>query len=300
MGFAINNNLAANNTYRSLNNNQNDLSKSLEKLSTGLRINRAADDAAGLSISEGLRAQVSGLDQAGRNAQDGISMIQTAEGALTEIHSILGRMRDLSVQGANDSNNEDAREAITKEATQLGQELDRIIESTNFNGIKLLDNSAGTGLASATATAGTINIQVGADGTGHNVISVALGNTRASLGDTAGDGTTGLTASGTTVADFNVDSTFDAQATTVKIDTAITAISAQRAELGASQNRLESASKSIAVAKENLGASESRIRDTDMAAEMVKYTKTSILAQAGTAMLAQANQANQGVLQLLR
>ena len=144
MGFVINNNLAANNSYRNLNNTQNDLSKSLEKLSTGLRINRAGDDAAGLSISEGLKSQVTGSAQAARNAQDGISVIQTAEGALTEVHSILQRVRDLAVQAGNDSNNADARAAIKTEGDALGEELDRIGRSTNFNGIKLLDGSGGT------------------------------------------------------------------------------------------------------------------------------------------------------------
>ncbi len=142
MGFVINNNLAANNTYRSLNATQNDLSKSLEKLSTGLRINRAGDDAAGLSISEGLKSQVTGSAQAARNAQDGISVIQTAEGALTEVHSILQRVRDLAVQAGNDSNNADARTAIKAESDALGDELTRIGDSTNFNTIKLLDGSA--------------------------------------------------------------------------------------------------------------------------------------------------------------
>ncbi len=141
MAFAINTNVAALNSYRNLSNTQNDISKSLEKLSTGLRINRAADDAAGLSISEGLRSQINGLNVAARNAQDGISVIQTAEGALTEVHSILQRMRDLAVQAGNDSNNAEARTAIKTEVDELGEELDRIAESTNFNGINLLNGS---------------------------------------------------------------------------------------------------------------------------------------------------------------
>ena len=169
MGFVINNNLAANNTYRNLNNTQTDLSKSLEKLSSGLRINRAGDDAAGLSISEGLKSQVTGSAQAARNAQDGISVIQTAEGALTEVHSILQRVRDLAVQAGNDSNNTDSRAAITAEATSLAAEVDRIDQSTNFNGIKLLDGSAGAGAD------GKMSFQVGAGSSANDKITVDLG-----------------------------------------------------------------------------------------------------------------------------
>src|SRR6218665_1985340 len=163
MGLSINQNIAAVNSYRNLSNTQNDLSKSLEKLSSGFRINRAADDAAGLAISEGLRSQVGGLKVAARNAQDGISVVQTAEGALGETHSILQRLRDLAVQAANDSNNTEARANITTEATQLVEELDRISASTNFNGTKLLDG-----------TAGTLNFQIGADGDSTSSIGVDL------------------------------------------------------------------------------------------------------------------------------
>lgn len=289
MGFVINNNLAANNSYRNLNATQSDLSKSLEKLSTGLRINRAADDAAGLSISEGLKSQVSGSAQAARNAQDGISVIQTAEGALTEVHSILQRMRDLAVQGGNDTNNGDARTAIQTEADALGKELDRITTSTNFAGIKLLDGSAGA------ATNGKLSIQVGADGSADNVISVDLGNAATSIN------TGGKTFSSTTGAtDFKVDTAANATQTIADLDASIKAVSTQRADLGASQNRLEHTVKSLNVAGENLQAAQSRIADVDMAQEMVKFTKANILSQAGTAMLAQANQSSQGVLSLLR
>ncbi|NKX51337.1 flagellin, partial [Arthrobacter deserti] len=163
MGFAINTNVSALNSYRNLSNTQNDISKSLEKLSTGLRINRAADDAAGLSISEGLRSQVNGLNVAARNAQDGISVVQTAEGALTEVHSILQRMRDLAVQAGNDSNNADARKAIKTEVGGLAEELDRIGKTTNFGGTKLLDGSNNT-----------LKFQVGADGNTDNQITVNL------------------------------------------------------------------------------------------------------------------------------
>lgn len=285
MGMQINTNIAALNAYRNLSGTQNDLSKSLEKLSSGLRINRAADDAAGLAISEGLRSQINGLSVASRNAQDGVSVIQTAEGSLTEVHSILQRMRDLAVQASNDSNNTQSRNAIKKEADGLANELHRIKESTNFNGINLLKG-------------GSLSFQVGADGdaamapTPVNRITVNLTDVAAAVGAAgSADGTAGTT--------LAFDSSANAQVTIEALDTAITAISTSRADLGAAQNRFESAINTLAVSKENLSAAESRIRDTDMAAEMVNYTRSNILSQAGTAMLAQANQSNQGVLQLL-
>jgi flagellin len=279
MGMQINTNLAANNAYRNLSNTQNDLSKSLEKLSSGLRINRASDDAAGLAISEGLKSQVNGMGVAARNAQDGISVIQTAEGSLTEVHSILQRVRDLAVQAGNDSNNDESREAIATEVTALGAELTRISASTNFNGINLLDNAASTT---------PMTFQVGAGSTGADQISV-------SLKDVAAVGTviSGLAAAG-------FDSASAALLTIGAIDGEIVGVSTARASLGADQNRFESVIKNLQVSKENLSAANSRIRDTDMAEEMVKFTKANILSQAGTAMLAQANQSGQGVLQLLR
>lgn len=277
MGMQINTNIAANNSYRNLSNTQNDLGKSLEKLSSGLRINRAADDAAGLAISEGLRSQVGGLTVAARNAQDGISVIQTAEGALTEVHSILQRVRDLAVQAGNDSNNVDSRTAISTEVAALGKELTRISESTNFNGIKLLD------------AAKTLTFQVGAGGVASaDQIAVTTADVAA-----IGTAVSGLTAAG-------FGSAAAVGATIIAVDAQITAVSTARSELGANQNRFESTIKSLSVSKENLSAAESRIRDTDMAEEMVKYTRANVLSQAGTAMLAQANQSNQGVLQLLR
>ncbi|KAD3456108.1 flagellin [Arthrobacter yangruifuii] len=306
MGFTINTNTAATNAYRNLNMNQNAQAKSLEKLSSGLRINRAADDAAGLAISEGLKNQVSGMTQAARNAQDGISVIQTAEGALTEVHSILNRMRDLAVQGGNDSNNEESRTAIQTEANELGKELNRIVSGTNFNGINLLNGSAGTAaVADSEGGGGTINIQVGAGGSAADTIAVNLGNV-----------TTSLTAKTTTTIDgeeikdsfgaatgataFKVGTTAEAGVTIESLDAAIKAISGQRSELGASQNRLESVTKSLNVSVENLSAAKSRITDTDMAQEMASFTRSQILSQAGTAMLAQANQMNSGVMQLLQ
>lgn len=274
MGLSINQNIAATNAYRNLANTQNDLGKSLEKLSSGFRINRAADDAAGLAISEGLRSQVGGLKVAARNAQDGISVVQTAEGALTEVHAILQRVRDLTVQGANDSNSAEARSNIETEITSLGTELTRIADSTNFNGTKLLDGSKAS-----------LTFQVGADGDANSAITVTLDNVK-------------TTVSG--IAALSVADHATAQASTGSVDTAIEAISTTRADLGAMQNRLEHTIKNVNVAVENLSASESRIRDTDMANEMVSFTRAQILSQAGTAMLAQANQIPQGVLSLLR
>ncbi|TDT86010.1 flagellin [Arthrobacter sp. AG258] len=278
MGMQINTNLAANNAYRNLNNTQNDLSKSLEKLSSGLRINRASDDAAGLAISEGLKSQVNGMGVAARNAQDGISVIQTAEGSLSEVHSILQRVRDLAVQAGNDSNSTDSRSAISKEVTALGSELTRISASTNFNGTKLLDG-----------VTTSLTFQVGAGST------AAADQISVNLKDVAAVGTTisGLAATGFSTA-------ADALTTIAAIDTEIKGVSTARASLGADQNRFESVIRNLNVSKENLSAANSRIRDTDMAEEMVKFTKNNILSQAGTAMLAQANQSSQGVLQLLR
>jgi flagellin len=299
MGFVINNNLAANNSYRNLNATQADLSKSLEKLSTGLRINRAGDDAAGLSISEGLKAQVTGSAQAARNAQDGISVIQTTEGALTEVHSILQRMRDLAVQGANDTNNADARLAIKAEGDALGKELNRLTAATNFNGIDLLKGATGTGVTSdgGTPANGILKIQVGTGGTPNDTISVKVGDVEGASGVNAA-GKVLSAATGAT--DFMVDTAANAQLSIGYIDAAIKNVSSQRADLGAAQNRLEHTIKSLNVAGENLQAAQSRIADVDMASEMVKFTKANILSQAGTAMLAQANQSSQGVLSLLR
>jgi len=282
MGLRINQNIAAQNAYRNLSVTDGQMSKSLEKLSSGFRINRAADDAAGLAISEGLRSQVGGLKVAVRNAQDGISVVQTAEGALTEVHAILQRVRDLSVQAANDSNNEDTRANINTEVSSLRDELTRISASTNFNGTNLLDGTAGAG------GDGVLTFQVGAGSDADaNQISVDLS-----------------TANVATVADNLADLDFTDATTAAEavetIDAEIESVSTARAQLGAYQNRLEHTINNMNVAIENLSASESRIRDTDMAQEMVSFTRAQILSQAGTAMLAQANQAPQGVLQLLR
>jgi flagellin len=290
MGMTINNNLMANSAYRSLNATQDNVSKSMEKLSSGLRINRAADDAAGLTISEGLKAQISGSAVAARNAQDGISVIQTAEGALGEVGSILARVRDLAVQAGNDSNNTASRAAINAEAKSLSQEVARIGNSTNFNGISLLNGSAGT--------AGVMKLQVGA--ASGDTVDVDL--TAANL-TTAATGVNAVLTSITGAAGTGTDGFKDSAAVTAtltSLDTQIANVSAARAGLGATQNRLEHAIKTLNVSGENLQAAQSRIADTDMAAEMVKFTKNNIISQAGTAMLAQANQSGQGVLQLLR
>lgn len=289
MGMQINTNLAALNAHRNLSNTQNDLAKSLEKLSSGLRINRAADDAAGLAISEGLRSQVNGLNVAARNAQDGISVIQTAEGALSEVHSILQRMRDLTVQAGNGSNSTESLAAIDKEIDGLSSELNRISNNTEVNGHKLLQG-------------GSMSFQIGANGNVGDDVSNTITVTHANI-TTAGAlaGVVTTTGDGSEVSDslINVTDRTTIAASIEVLDTAITAVSSSRADLGAVQNRFESAINSLNVSRENLQAAESRIRDVDMAAEMVNFTRSNILSQAGTAMLAQANQSNQGVLQLL-
>jgi flagellin len=282
MGLRINQNIAAMNSYRNLSVTEGQMAKSLEKLSSGFRINRAADDAAGLAISEGLRSQVGGLKVAVRNAQDGVSVVQTAEGALTEVHAILQRVRDLTVQASNTGSvNDTARGYIADEVEQLGQALSDIASRTDFNGTKLLDGSAGGGT-------GTLVFQTGANAA--ETVSVDLTDVTAVA--------TAVTGVATSLRTAGYDPTAASDLTDV--DSQISTISAARATLGASQNRFESTINSLNVAIENLSASESRIRDTDMASEMVNFTRAQILSQAGTAMLAQANQAPQGVLRLLQ
>ena len=403
MGLRINQNTAATNAYRNLNVSDGQMAKSLEKLSSGFRINRAADDAAGLSISEGMRSQIGGLKVAVRNAQDGISVVQTAEGALTEVHSLLQRARDLSVQSANTGGNDAAaRSAASTEVDQIINEVNRISSATQFGGKKLLDGSTsnftfqvgsgsaatdqvtvniasmsasglgltGTGAAATSAAdlagsvaGGTLLVtyNTGASGASNvsSTINVAAGpyDTTSALGreslltalntgiqsaglqnavkaeivggsttgtykvklSTLGTGgtssinVTGGTAAGAggvnIAAGANAGSGAGSVATQVAagntaaidtIDAAIVTVSSQRSSLGAVQNRFEHTIANINVTVENLSASESRIRDTDMAMEMTAYSRTQILTQAGTAMLAQANQSQQGVLQLLR
>ena len=270
MGLQINTNVAAMNAYRNLSGTQNAMATSLERLSSGLRINRAADDAAGLAISEKLRAQSNGLNQATANAQDGISLIQTAEGALNETHSILQRMRQLTVQAGNDTNGAEERTNIATELTALKDELDRISDTTQYNKQDLLK-----GAFSAT-------LQVGAN-SGQTMDVAINASDSATLGVDALDVTDAAA----------VATSLDA------IDDAISTVSTDRAGLGALQNRLQHTINSLSVAAENASASESRIRDTDMAKEMSSFTRSQILQQAGVSMLAQANQAPQSVLKLL-
>jgi flagellin len=266
----VNQNITAYNAYRNLSASNTSMSKSLEKLSSGTRINRAADDAAGLVISQGLRAQVGGLTQATRNAQDGISVVQTAEGALNEVHNMLGRMRDLAVQASNDGSNDSAAvTAAQNEVDELAKEIDDISKQTKFGGTSLLDGSYSGK-----------NFQVGANN--GDVITVSITDQSA---NTLLGGASVTLGSGSAID---------------TIDTAIATVSATRGTLGATQNRLESRISNLQVATENLSASESRIRDTDYAAEMVKFTRGQIMNQVGTSMLAQANQLPQGVLSLVR
>jgi flagellin len=399
MGLRINQNVAAMNAYRNLSVNDSSMGKSLEKLSSGFRINRAADDAAGLSISEGLRAQTGGLKVAVRNAQDGISVVQTAEGALTETHSLLQRMRDLAVQASNTGGNDtDARTAIKTEVDQITNEINRIGNATKYGQNNLLDGSNTSGfnfqIGSQSGLTNQLSVSIndmragalGLEGTGAalNGASTAgangMGTTNfgnvavddgagkvttkavsfASTADTTtaagratyqddmqkaldsafGEGVVRAKVSqGTTATDYKVDletvsttagTTLTTGTTAVgvtaatsaaaaggtsssisnlilagdtaaisSIDKAIGSVSSQRAKLGAYQNRLEHTINNLNVAVENLSASESRIRDTDMASEMVSFTRSQILSQAGTSMLAQANQAPQSVLKLL-
>jgi flagellin len=388
MGLRVNNNIAALNAYRNLSVTDNQMSKSLEKLSSGFRINRAADDAAGLAISEGLRSQIGGLKVAVRNTQDGISVVQTAEGALTETHSILQRMRDLSVQASNDGGlNDEAKGNIQSELSQLKSELNRIADTTKFNGKALLDGNyagnfqvgankgetisvaVGTNMSSSglkvdgvdvkggTATTATVvNAVAGTAGTvtldavpstvdefkalngtitfGSRSLDLASVSWKTAAGVDVADATeaeTALSAAvtkafGTAVTvdtstmEFTTAAAPASTATAVEvsagslkwaqstgadgaikvIDDAIKTVSTTRADLGAIQNRFDHTINNLNVAVENLTASESRIRDADMAQEMVQFTRNQILSQAGTAMLAQANQASQGVLSLLR
>ncbi len=273
MSLRINTNVEAFNAHRQLSGTQSKLSKSMERLSSGYRINRAADDAAGLAISERLRGQVNGLAQAQRNVQDAVSLVQTAEGSLTEVHAMLQRVRELAVQFKNGSLSNADRTAIQSEVNQLASEIERIGASAEFNGIKLLNASQ------------NISFQVGAkDGESIIVSTISLGGA--------------TTAGGVGTAYFALASNNTVDIS--EIDVAIDNVSSQRAQFGAVQNRLEYTLQDAAIYQENLTSSESRIRDVDMAAQMVEFTKLQILQQAGTAMLAQANQASQGVLSLLR
>ena len=289
--MVVQHNLTAMNTNRMLGITTGKQAKSSEKLSSGYKINRAADDAAGLSISEKMRSQIRGLNKASSNAQDGISMIQTAEGALNEVHSILQRMNELATQAANDTNTEDDRKAIQAEIDQLATEIDRVAETTQFNTQNLLD---GTKDGVTNGNKG-VKLQVGASGTASGssqVITVTIANMKAAELKKNGSGV----AKGT----LDVTSHTGARDAMDDIQDAIQVVSTQRSNLGALQNRLEHTISNLDNVSENTSAAESRIRDTDMASEMVEFSKNNILAQAGQSMLAQANQSTQGVLSLLQ
>jgi flagellin len=272
--MVVQHNLTAMNTNRQLGITTNGLQKSTEKLSSGYKINRAADDAAGLAISEKMRNQIRGLNKASDNAQDGISLVQTAEGALNEVHSMLQRMSELAVQSANGTNQTTDRQAIDLEVQQLKSEITRVSTTTQFNKMNILDGTQfGNGK----------QLQVGANA--KQVITVKITSLTTVISDA-------------TAVDVKTADT--AQTAISNIQKAITKLSTQRSTLGAVQNRLEHTVANLDNISENTQASESRIRDTDMAEEMVSYSKNNILQQAGQSMLAQANQANQGVLSLLQ
>jgi len=272
--MVVQHNLAAANTNRQLGITNSNLAKSTEKLSSGFKINRAGDNAAGLTISEKMRGQIRGLDTASTNAQDGISLIQTAEGALTETQSILQRMRELTVQASNDTNVSADRQAITKELTALTSEVGRIASQTEFNTMKLL-----------TGSFTNKNLQVGAN-SGQNISFSITAMT-----------VTGLSLSAVA---SKISSYSGATSAITIVQNALDDVSTQRSALGALQNRLEHTIANADNTSENLQAAESRIRDVDMAKEMVKYSKDNILQQAAQSMLAQANQSTQGVLSLLQ
>ncbi|QFK72864.1 flagellin Hag [Pradoshia sp. D12] len=285
----INHNITALNTHRQLGAATNAQAGSMEKLASGQRINKAGDDAAGLSISEKMRGQIRGLDQASRNAQDDISLIQTAEGALSETHSILQRQRELIVQAGNGGSLEtEDLTAIRDEIAELNKELDGIAERTEFNGKKLLDGSFKSDFQIGANAGQTLSIEIkSADGEATTpptpVASKGFSSEHLDVKDLDPDGTS-----------TNFDNDI------AKVDAAINLVSSARSKLGANQNRLEHTINNLNNSSENLTAAESRIRDVDMAKEMMEQTKNSILSQAAQAMLAQANQQPQGVLQLLR
>ena len=272
--MVVQHNLTAMNSNRMLGLTTKTQAKSTEKLSSGYKINRAADDAAGLAISEKMRRQVRGLTQACANAQDGISAVQTAEGALNEVHDMLQRMNELAVKSANGTNQAEDKNYIQQEVSNLITEIDRVAATTTFNQKALLDG-----------TFSSVDLQVGAESATDNQITLSIAK---------------MNSTGLTIAKVDVGSTGAATDAIDEIKAAITTLNEQRSNLGAIQNRLEHTINNLDNVVENTQAAESQIRDTDMATEMVKYSNNNILAQAGQAMLAQSNQANQGVLSLLQ
>lgn len=275
--MVVQHNLTAANTNRQLGITTSGLQKSTEKLSSGYKINRAADDAAGLSISEKMRNQIRGLNKASDNAQDGISLVQTAEGALNEVHSMLQRMSELSVQAANGTNDTTDRSSINDEIQQLKTEIQRVGSTTQFNKMNILDGTFSTGANKL--------LQVGANA--NQTIRIDIDALRSVVGSSL-------------KADLKTETATNAQSAIGVVQNSIEKLSKLRSKLGAVQNRLEHTVANLDNISENTQSSESRIRDTDMAEEMVQYSKNNILQQAGQSMLAQANQANQGVLSLLQ
>ena len=276
MSLRIYNNVEAQNAHRQLSVNATALSRTMEKLSSGLRINRAADDAAGLAVSEQMRTKIRGMQVASRNAQDGISLVQVADGALNGVNDMLQRMRDLAVQAANGTFTDQQRANLDAELQALLSEVNRVSSDTDFNGIKILSGSVSTAQSAVT-------LQVGADAAQSIAFTIATMNT------------TQLGVSGIAISTAN-----SASAAIASIDAAIVTVNQARANMGAVQNRLEQTINRLKLTAENLQAAESRIRDADMASEMIEMTKRQILQQSGTAMLAQANQLPQSVLQLLQ
>ncbi len=283
----IQHNITALNSYNKLNTNNNAVGKNLEKLSSGYKINRAGDDAAGLAISEKMRAQITGLETASKNAEDAVSLVQTAEGALTEVHSMLNRMVALATQSANATYNSTNRNSMNEEVLQLQSEIDRILSTTKFNGKELFtSNVAGTTLTFQVSETSTGTAQIGILLSGMSTTSLGVSSTQMSIG--------GVNAGSDATDQNRARTAIDA------INSAIDLVSQLRGTFGAVQNRLEHTINNLAVSTENISAAESRIRDVDMAKEMMAYTKNNILVQSAQAMLAQANQVPQSVLQLLQ
>jgi flagellin len=302
-GFRINTNTASLNTYRSYSASQAGMEQNIERLSSGLRINKASDDAAGLAISDRMDNQIRGLQQANRNVQQGNNLLQTAEGGLNEIGNILGRMRELAVQSASDTVSGSDRDSIDLEFDQLGSEITRIAKSTEYNGISLLDGSQNT----TDDNGKTITLQIGADNSSNDQLDINLGDftlgtsyDNANFGGVGADGSIGGFNLSLTANKFNLDDGVDAQKTIDTLDSMIEQVNDARADIGAKQNRLEFTSSNLMSSIQNNSASVSTIRDADFAAEAADLAKNQILVQSGTSMLAQANGLSQNVLALIR
>ena len=276
MGLRIYNNVEAQMAHRQLSSTNNQLSKTMERLSSGLRINRAADDAAGLAVSEEMRSQIRGMNVASRNAQDGVSMVQVADGALGGVNDMLQRVRDLSVQAANGTLTDQQRSNLDQEVQSIVAEMARVASDTEFNGVKILSGSVAT-------AANAVTLQVGANGS--QVIAFTIGT---------------MSASDLGISGIAIGTAASATQAIASVDAAIRQVNASRAAMGAIQNRLEQTISRLDLTSENLQAAESRVRDADMASEMIDFTRNQILQQSGTAMLAQANQAPQSILKLLQ